>query len=201
MPIGLASTWVSRALSDFALRYPEVRLTIHVTNRWVDVSEEPFDVAIFIGKVRNEQLPARRLAELPRGLYLSPLYGARKGVPTSPAQLAEHDCIVLDSQVNAALWAVGGPGRPALTPHLTTTDIVVAREMAVAGVGIAMLTTAICEADVRAGRLMQVLPDWPIPPVVISATFLERRHMPQRVRVFIDLMVNAISAVAPHADQ
>jgi DNA-binding transcriptional LysR family regulator len=199
MPIGLASTWVSRALSDFALRYPEIKLTIHVTNRWIDVSEEPYDVAICIGKVRNEQLPARRLAELPRGLYLSPQYRARKGVPGSPAQLAKHDCIVLDSQVNAGLWAVGGAGRTLLTPHLTTTDIVVAKEMAVAGVGIAMLTNAICEADVKAGRLIQVLPEWPIPPVVISATFLERRHMPQRVRAFIDLMVNAINTVAPHA--
>jgi DNA-binding transcriptional LysR family regulator len=195
MPIGLASTWVSRALSDFALRYPEVRLTIHVTNRWIDVSEEPYDVAICIGKVRNEQLPARRLAELPRGLYVSPQYCARKGVPQSPVQLAEHNCIVLDTQVNDGLWAVGG--RAVLTPHLTTTDIVVAKEMAVAGVGIAMLTHPICEADVRAGRLIQVLPEWRIPPVVISATFLERRHMPQRIRVFIDLMVNAIRH---HAD-
>jgi len=192
MPIGLASTWISRALSDFALRYPDVRLTIHVTNRWIDVSEEPYDVAICIGKVRNEQLPARRLAELPRGLYVSPQYCARKGVPQSPEQLLEHDCIVLDSQVNDGLWAVASGGRPVLAPHLTTTDIVVAREMAVAGVGIAMLTHPICEADVRAGRLIQVLPKWRIPPVVISATFVERRHMPQRIRVFIDLMVQAI---------
>jgi DNA-binding transcriptional LysR family regulator len=86
---------------------------------------------------------------------------------------------------------VGTAGR-ALVPHLTTTDIVVAREMAVAGVGLAMLTHPICEADVKAGRLIQLLPGWRIPPVVISATFLERRHMPQRIRVFIDLMVNAI---------
>ena len=192
MPIGLASTWVSRALSDFALRYPEVRLTIHVTNRWIDVSEEPYDVAICIGRVRNEQLPARRLAELPRGLYASPAYCTRKGLPQSPLDLVDHDCIVLDTQVNDGLWALLTGGRTALVPHLTTTDIVVAKEMAVAGVGIAMLTHPICEADVRAGRLVQVLPGSRIPPVVISATFLERRHMPLRIRAFIDLMVHAI---------
>src|SRR5665213_2076237 len=106
MPIGLASTWVSRAISDFALRYPEVRLTIHVTNRWIDVSEEPYDVAICIGKVRNEQLPARRLAELPRGLYASPAYCARKGIPQSPLDLGAHACIVLDTQINDGVWAV-----------------------------------------------------------------------------------------------
>jgi DNA-binding transcriptional LysR family regulator len=105
-------------------------------------------VAICIGKVRNDQLPARRLAELPRGLYASPQYCARKGAPKSPAELLDHDCIVLDTQVNDGLWAVGTAGR-ALVPHLTTTDIVVAREMAVAGVGLAMLTHPICEADVK----------------------------------------------------
>jgi len=191
MPIGLANTWVSRALSDFALRYPEVRLAIHVTNRWIDVSEEPYDVAICIGRVRNAQLPTRRLAELPRGLFASPEYCARKGVPQSAGELADHDCIVLDSQVNDGLWSIAAGPRPELVPHLTTTDIVVAKEMALAGVGIAMLARPICDVDVEAGRLVQLLPHWHIPPVAISATFLERRHMPVRIRAFIDLMVHA----------
>ncbi|HTY94127.1 MAG TPA: LysR family transcriptional regulator [Steroidobacteraceae bacterium] len=193
MPIGLASTWVSRAISDFALRYPEVRLIIHVSNRWIDVSEEPYDVAICIGRVRNEQLPARRLAELPRGLYASPDYCTRKGVPQTPAQLVDHDCIVLDSQVNDGVWAAAtAGGRTALVPHLATTDIVVAKEMAVAGVGIAMLTHPICEEEVRSGQLVRILPNCRIPPVIISATFLERRYMPQRIRAFIDLIAQAV---------
>ncbi len=192
MPIGLANTWVSRALSDFALRYPEVRLAIHVSNRWIDVSEEPYDVAICIGRVRNEQLPTRRLAELPRGLFASPEYCARKGTPRSLSELVQHDCIVLDTQVNDGLWSFGDGTRAALVPHLTTTDIVVAKEMALAGVGVAMLARPICEMEVRTGRLVQLLPHWQIPPVAISATFLERRHMPLRIRAFIDLMVSAM---------
>ena len=192
MPIGLASTWVSRALSDFALRYPEVRLAIHVSNRWIDVREEPYDVAICIGRVRNEQLPTRRLAELPRGLFASPEYCARKGTPQTPDELVRHDCIVLDTQVNDGLWSIGAGARTALVPHLTTTDIVVAKEMAIAGVGVAMLARPICETEVRAGRLVQILPQWRIPPVAISAMFLERRHMPLRIRAFIDLMVLAM---------
>lgn len=76
--------------------------------------------------------------------------------------------------------------------RLTTTDIIVAREMAVAGVGIAMLTHAVCDTEVKTGRLIRVLPEWRIPPVVISAIFLERRHMPLRIRVFVDLLANAM---------
>jgi DNA-binding transcriptional LysR family regulator len=56
-----------------------------------------------------------------------------------------------------------------------------------------MLTHPLREVDMRADRLIRVLPGWRIPPVVISATFLERRHMPLRIRAFIDLMVHAIT--------
>jgi DNA-binding transcriptional LysR family regulator len=75
---------------------------------------------------------------------------------------------------------------------MTATDIVIAREMAVAGIGIAMLTHAVCAGDVKEGRLEQTLPLVTIPPVTISATFLERRHLPRRVRAFIDLIAEAI---------
>ncbi len=194
LPFGLGNTWISGALANFALKYPDVKLTIHVTNRWVDVSEEPYDVAIYIGKVRNEQLPVRKLMELPRGLYASPAYCERRGVPTSPANLFEHDCIVLESQLNDGLWTfkMTGNGTRTVIPRMRTTDIIVAREMAVAGVGVALLTHAVCEAEVKAGRLVRLLPRWRLPPVVVGAMFLERRHLPLRIRSFIDLLAEAI---------
>jgi DNA-binding transcriptional LysR family regulator len=196
MPFGLGNTWVSQALARFALQYPEVKLTIHVTNRWVDVSEEPYDVVIHIGKVLNENLPVRRLAELPRGLYASPAYCERKGIPQRSADLRNHDCIALESQLNDGVWTFQDPeaGRVTVTPRLITTDIIVAREMAMAGIGIAILTHAVSEKDVQAGRLIRVLPQWDVPPVIIAAMFLERRHMPLRTRAFIDLIAQAIQA-------
>ncbi|HVY80350.1 MAG TPA: LysR family transcriptional regulator [Steroidobacteraceae bacterium] len=195
IPFGLASTWISAALARFALEYPDVRLTIHVTNSWVDVSEEPYDVAIYIGRVRNEHLPVRRLAELPRGIYASPKYCERRGSPKRPEELLQHDCIALESQLQDKLWTFDAPdgGRSVtVTPRMTVSDIIAAREMAVAGIGFAMLTHAVCESEVQSGRLVRVLPDWHIPPVAISATFLERRHMPLRIRAFIDMLAQAI---------
>jgi DNA-binding transcriptional LysR family regulator len=196
IPFGLASTWISRALTRFALEYPDVKLTIHVTNSWVDVSEEPYDVAICIGRVRNEHLPVRRLTELPRGLYASPAYCERKGIPQRPVDLLKHDCIALETQLNDGLWTFEVPetGRFAtVSPRMTLSDIIAAREMIMAGVGCGILTHAVCEGDVKAKRLVRLLPDWQLPPVAISATFLERRHMPARVRAFIDMLVHAIN--------
>jgi DNA-binding transcriptional LysR family regulator len=195
LPFGLASTWISQALARFALEYPDVKITLHVTNNWVDVSEDPFDVAIYVGRLRNENLPARQLAELPRGLYASPSYCERRGTPKRPADLIHHDCIVLESQQRDQLWTFDVPGaaRPiGVVPRMTVTDIISARDMTIAGIGFSILTHAVCEAVVRAGRLIRALPDWQIPPVTISAMFLERRHMPLRIRALIDMLVQGI---------
>jgi DNA-binding transcriptional LysR family regulator len=195
IPFGLASTWISQALARFALEYPDLRITLHVTNSWVDVSEDPFDVAICIGRLRNENLPVRKLAELPRGVYGSPRYCERKGTPKTSVELISHDCIALESQLQDRLWTFPVPGsdRPiSVVPRMTVSDIIAARDMTVAGIGFSILTHAVCEAEVRAGRLVRVLPDWQIPPVTISAMFLERRHMPLRIRALIDMLAQGI---------
>lgn len=199
VPFGLSKTWVSEAIADYALQHPDVRLVVHVTNRWVDVSEEPYDVAIHIGQAKNLDIPTRRLAELPRGLYASPEYCARRGVPLAPVELLRHDCIVLENQVADGLWTLGGERDNALTfsPRMTTTDIVLAREMAVAGVGIAMLTHVVAETEIRHGQLRRILPNFNIPPVVIAAMFAERRYVPARIRMFVDVMAQTLHRAHP----
>jgi DNA-binding transcriptional LysR family regulator len=195
IPFGLGNTWVSHALARFALLYPDVKLTIHVTNDWVDVSECPYDVVIYIGRVRNEHLPVRRLKELPRGVYASPAYLERNGVPKLPTDLLGHDCIALENQLSDGLWTFDtAHGTTTVTPRMTSTDVVVVREMVVAGLGCAILTHGLTEADVQAGRLVRVLSGWRIPTVPVVAMFLERRHMPQRIRTFIDLIAQAMQA-------
>ncbi len=198
LPLGLNDTWISRALASFALQYPEVNLAVEVTNRWIDVSEEPYDVAIHIGRILNEQLPARCLATLTRGLYGSPAYFERKGMPQVPRDLLSHDCIAMESQLTDGLWRLDSPdlqgGATSVTPRMRVTDIVMAREMAAAGVGLAILTEAVCIAQVRSGQLVRALPGWRLPPIPVSATFLERRHLPRRIRVLLDQMVLAMQA-------
>jgi DNA-binding transcriptional LysR family regulator len=198
LPLGLNDTWITRVLASFASQYPEVKLVVDVTNRWVDVSGESYDVAIHVGRILNEQLPARRLATLTRGLYASPAYLARKGVPQAPEDLLSHDCIALESQLSDRLWTFDSPdgrgGTASVTPRMRVTDIIIAREMAAAGVGLAILTEAVCTAQVSAGQLVKVLPQWRLPPVAVSATFLERRHLPRRIRVLLDQMAQAMQA-------
>jgi DNA-binding transcriptional LysR family regulator len=193
IPFGIGNTWITQALARFALLYPDVKLTIHVKNGWVDVSEEPYDIAIHIGRIHNEHLPVRRLADLPRGVYASPAYLERHGVPVMPADLLRHECIALETQLADGLWTFNTvDGVRTLTPRMTSSDVVVVREMVTSGLGCAILTHPMTEPDVHSGRLVRVLTEWRIPPVPVVAMFLERRHMPQRIRAFIDLIARAI---------
>jgi DNA-binding transcriptional LysR family regulator len=199
LPFGLANTSLSRGIVQFARRYPEVRIYAQVCNRWVDVSEESYDVAIHIGTVRNPDLPMRRLASMPRGFFAAPEYVARRGLPQTQADLHKHDCIAMESQIHDGLWRIpteAGAAEP-VSPYFTTTDIVLARETALAALGVAMLTQALAAEDVRAGRLVRVLPEIALPPVSISAVYLERRYLPVRIRAFIDMMAESISAAEP----
>jgi len=68
--------WINPALARFALEYPNIELVVDETDRWVDVSEEPYDIVVHLGKVRNERIPVRRFAQLHRGLYASPRVSA-----------------------------------------------------------------------------------------------------------------------------
>jgi DNA-binding transcriptional LysR family regulator len=195
LPFGLANTALSRGMVQFAQRYPEVRIYAQVCNHWVDVSEESYDVAIHIGTVRNPDLPMRRLASMPRGFFAAPEYCARRGMPAAATDLLNHDCIAMEPQIQDGLWRVttaDGSVEP-VPARFTTTDIVLAREMALAGMGIAMLTLALSAEDVREGRLVRVLPEVVPPPVSISAVYLERRYLPLRVRAFIDMMAESIA--------
>ena len=196
IPFGVGNTWMSQALAQFALMYPDLKLTIDVTNRWVDVSEEPYDVAVYIGLPRNEYLPARRLEELLRGVYASPDYLESNGVPKIPSDLLHHQCIVFENQLAEGVWSFVMPNgeTSTVTPRMTSTDILVVHEMVIAGLGLGIFTHVLASAAVREGRLVRVLPEWRVPAVPVVAMFPERRHMPRRVRSLIDCLAQAIQA-------
>jgi DNA-binding transcriptional LysR family regulator len=183
--------WINPALASFALEYPNVELVVDETHRWVDVSEEPYDIVVHLGKIRNERLPVRRFAELSRGLYASPRYLADRPPPRTPMDLLTHSCIVLTQQLDDGLWRVSesaGAREVIIKPHARVSDIVIAHELATAGVGVAILPHAICRRDVAEGKLVQLSSTWRIPPLIPAATYLERRYVPTRIRALLELI-------------
>ena len=186
-PFGLAP-WVTRAVTRFAEAYPRLEIAVDLTHRWVDVSEEPYDVAIHLGRIVNERLPVRRFAELARGVYVSPSHLKGKTPPQVPGDLLRHSCIVLKQQLDDSIWKFPeAKGTSAtLTPRVRATDLLIAHDLAVAGLGFAILPHAYCQRAVADGQLVRVLPKWRIPPLTPAATYIERRYMPTRIRAFLE---------------
>jgi DNA-binding transcriptional LysR family regulator len=193
---GLAP-WVVPTLATFARKYPHVELVVDETYRWIDISEERYDLVIHLGQILNQTVPVRRFAKLTRAVYASPEHLAGKHAPTEPAELAEHSCIMLQQQIDDGLWRLpnaSGSVAKSLTPHVRVSDVIVARGLTLRGVGFAILPEAVCRRDVEQGRLVRVLPNWEIPPLIPAATFLEHRYMPLRVRTFLDTLAAQFKA-------
>jgi DNA-binding transcriptional LysR family regulator len=190
VPIGFLGSVCASALSKFAARHPRVRLTVQQTDQWVDVSQQPFDVAVHVGKAINSNLPVRVLARLRRHAYAAPDYLKRRGTPLTPADLATHDCIVSPLQLAAGLWRVIPAAKGRLTspsqPRATVTDVSLAMELARAGMGVAVLPQALARTQIASGTLQQVLPNWRIPLAQVIATYAERRYMSAQLRGLLD---------------
>lgn len=192
LPSDFGSSWLARVIGEFSRLHPDIRIYADVNNRWVDVSEEHYDIALHLGAMKGSQnLPMRPLASLSRGLYASPKYLAENPPPTSVEDLAEHDCVMHELQISEGIWAfaVNEDLQTTARRRLTTNNIGIVRDIVIQGVGIGVMPDVLCAGDVRSGRLVQVLPDMRLPQLTVTATFLHRRNVPRRTRAFLDFLV------------
>ena len=198
MPADFANEVHGPLLAEFVARYPAISLELDLSPRRVDLIGENFDVAIRMGDLPDDaSLAARRLAVFSVGLYASPGYLARRGVPPEPEALMEHDALRLLARNGEPMpwllkqaemrWEGTPPGRAsANSPELLI-------RLARSGAGITMLSDHFAEPYVRSGELVQVLADWNLPAVPAWAVFPGRRLMPTRTRVFLDAMLAEFS--------
>lgn len=193
-PVALAQTWFNAILPDFLLKYPAVRLLLHVSNRRVDVLNEGFDVAL---RVRThpsgeDGLVMRSFGEVCEQLVASPEYLNRVGRPTEPLQLSERDTLAYDPESERQTWELRGPEEAAVevehSPRMVSHDFVLLRAAALAGLGIARLPESVVREDLVSGKLERVLPQWNTPQGTVHLVFPSRRGLLPAVRAFIDFL-------------
>ena len=198
MPGDMGNLLLAPLLAEFALKYPAITLEVDLSARFVDLIGENFDVAIRMGDLRDDaSLAARHLAAFTGSLYAAPAYIARRGTPSEPEALMEHDALSILSRAGDAIpwilkrgeerWEGIPPGRAtANSPELLMN-------MALKGVGITVVNDQFALPYLQRGELVAVLPDWHLPPVNAWAVFPGRRLMPARTRVFLDAVVEKFS--------
>lgn len=197
MPSDIANLLLADSLAAFVALYPGITLELDLSARRVDLLGEGFDVALRIGELPDDALlAARRLAQFTTGLYAAPSYLAAHGAPAHPDELARHATIQqLRGNGEPLVWRLHyGPERwegvPAGRAAANSPELLV--RLARAGVGIAPIPDHFTTADVRAGRLQRVLPQWELPSPTAWAVFPGRKLMPAKTRVFIDMLLVAL---------
>lgn len=185
---------IGQSLVDFARQHPDIVLDIHLDDRFVDLVEEGFDLAVRISRLENSSLIARRLAPFSVRLCASPELIAKHGAPTRPQDLANMPCIVDTNGRSLANWRFKGEGEEsisvAVSGPIEVNSPIVARAAAVSGLGFAMLPDFIAAPDVASGKLVTMLDDRLLAGTGIFAVYPHRRYLPAKVRVFVDFLVH-----------
>lgn len=187
-PAGFGRRHVAPLVADYLTAHPEVRVSLDLTDRMVDMMNEGVDCAVRIGEMIDSNLISTRLAEMRRVIVAAPSYLVEHGVPSAPTELSQHNCLVLGQQRGWSLLVGSYVQVIKVTGTLECNDGAVLHEWALAGKGLAWRSLWEVGDDIATGRLQTVLDDFASPPVGVYAVFPDRRHLPLRVRLFIDLL-------------
>ncbi len=185
-------------LADFSRLHPDVHVRLSLSDAVQDLAGGRHDVALRLAPLADSTLVATRLATNRRVVVGSPDYLARAGMPSHPIDLLKHNCIVIQGSSEALLeWTFLGPDGPMPVPirgSLSTDNGDVQHELALLGAGLALKSIWDIADDVRSGRLVAVLPDYPCPPADIHAVYLSRHFLPRRVTTLVSWLRDALAS-------
>ena len=191
-PGGFGRRHVAPLVPKFLYQHSDVSVSLNLSDRVVDIVNEGFDCAVRVGDLPDSSLISVRLADNRRLCVATPAYLARAGTPRHPGDLSRHQCLTLSSDASQTRgWAFEVEGQVShlrLSGRLDCSDGQVLHDWCLQGLGLAWRSTWEVEDDVREGRLVTVLDDFAAPPNGIYAVFPHARHLPLRVRLWIDFL-------------
>ncbi|MBC3456502.1 LysR family transcriptional regulator [Pseudomonas mosselii] len=204
VPSPLARMLLIPALPEFFARYPEIQLTVGVSDRIVDIIGENIDCVVRGGEITDQSLVARHVGDLKLGIYTTPGYLQRFGTPAHPRVLAEgqHKTI-------GFLWFRTGKTLPYVMqraeerievqprPQLTVDDGNAYLAAGLAGLGMLWLPQYMAKPHLISGELLPLFEDWHMSPMPMYLAFPPNRHVSAKVRVFIDWIIELMAEHAP----
>jgi len=201
MPAAFGRLYVSPLLPRFLARHPTLNIHMVVADQMLDLAHEGLDLAIRIGTLESSSLVSRKIAANRRLLCASPRYLRRHGTPRTPDALTRHECLVLvGSRGPIDSWVLRGPDdqehvvRVRGRLHSNFGEVI--RDAALAGQGIALLSTWHVHDELRTGRLRVVLPKYSLPESGIYAVMPQRRLVPPRVREFVEYLAKELAKIS-----
>ncbi len=204
MPVEVGQKVFGKSINAFLKQYPHVSLHLELSNREVDLIAEGIDLHVRVGDINDSGMVARPFHSSRRILVASPDYLALNGNIESPVDLvAPHHQIKIYNAVKIPHWALEKDGHQVqieLPYRFMVNTITSAMSACLDGLGIALLPEFICREHIDRGELIQILPGWVSPVVPISFVYPQRDLIPNRLRLFIDYLLERFEVITSVAD-
>lgn len=190
-PMSFGTMHLSRAIADYQSEQPEVSVDLTLDDRVVDIVSEGYDMAIRIGRLRESSLVARKLAPIRLVVCGAPDYLAKYGVPDTPQDLRDHECLRYTLSSYSDRWRFKDGDKTLdvpVTGKFSASNGDAIRLAAIAGRGVALQPTFIVGDDIREGHLQLVLGDYEVEPMGLFAVYAHRKYLSGKVRTFVDFL-------------
>lgn len=198
-PVFFGVQYLAPVVSEFMKQHPRIGVDVQLDDHMVDLVAGRFDMAVRSSKLRDSSLISRRIAASHQVVCASPGYWDEHGVPERPEDLAEHNCLIYNYLPAPEVWEFLDSRKDLVSVtvrgNFRYNNTEFARDAARRGLGILYVPTFYVGDDIVHGRLAPVLQDYePVPESGIYAIYPARRHLPLKVRLFIDLLVERLGA-------
>ncbi|MFC1749054.1 LysR family transcriptional regulator [Pseudomonadota bacterium] len=200
-PMSFGRLHIAPLIPKFMAQYPEINIDLVMNDSVVDLIEGGFDIAIRGGDLPDSTLVARKLAPMHSVVCASPDYMAQNTMPRTPAELSEHNCLLYAYSVNE--WCFQKEAKietVQVTGNYQVNNGEALREAILQGSGIGRIPTFVAGPEIASGRLDVVLSDYTMPPKTLYAVYPKRQHLPAKVRLFIDFVVECFGSETPYWD-
>lgn len=188
MPTAYGRTTIVPRLAALANHHLRLRLELDLSDRYVDILEEGFDVAIRIAEPKQSGLIVECIDRFTLHICAAPHYLARHAPVASPHHLADHTCIVQQTYAPRSSWRLEWSGEPIdieIKPRIIASDMMAVRSLTLEGAGIAVLPSYLARDELASGALVEVLADAGLPKVNVFAAWPYHRASLSKIAVLV----------------
>lgn len=200
LPVVFGRLYVLPLMIRFLRKHQELRLQLSFSDRYVNLVEEGYDLVLRLGASPDSTLREHVLGSSTRKLVASPKYLGGHGVPKTPGELAEHQCLVHTGLGARTTWTLSKAGtvhRVGVEGRVFASNSEATLTLAKSGFGICMLASWLVDRELERGRLVQVLRDYELPPAPIRALTAPGRHLSPRLRALLDHLGRGLGRSLP----
>jgi DNA-binding transcriptional LysR family regulator len=195
-PVYFGELHIAPLLADLTRQYPDLRLELSLSDRYVDLASEGFDLAVRVGALESSSLVTRKLVQDPLVACAAPAYLERRGTPQHPRDLVEHDCLRYTLASHRGRWRFRGPGGETsyipVTGSFDSDHSGALRVAACAGLGIVYLPRFYLAEAIARGALVRILAEFAAPPIDIQAVYPGRKLLAPKTRACLDFLAREL---------